>query len=97
VTGECATLNSNHFPDGTASKDRALFSKQNHGKPSVAATPRAGVFKGAGVSRGSLTPVSANAPKTGREKSGTEVKKEAPKVDEKHSPRPGATKDGRAA
>lgn len=43
----------------TASKDRALFSKQNHGEPAVAATPRAGVFQGAGVSRGSRTPVAA--------------------------------------
>jgi hypothetical protein len=41
----------------TASKDRSLFSKQNHGEPAVAATPRAGVFQGAGVSRGSRTPV----------------------------------------
>jgi hypothetical protein len=40
-----------------ASKDRALFSKQNHGEPAVAATPRAGVFEGAGVSQGSHTPV----------------------------------------
>jgi hypothetical protein len=43
----------------TASKDRALFSKQNHGEPAVAATPRAGVFQGAGVSHGSRTPVAA--------------------------------------
>jgi hypothetical protein len=42
-----------------ASKDRALFSKQNHGEPAVAATPRAGVFQGAGVSHGSRTPVAA--------------------------------------
>jgi hypothetical protein len=40
-----------------ASKDRALFSKQNHGEPAVAATPRPGVFQGAGVSHGSHTPV----------------------------------------
>jgi hypothetical protein len=44
-----------------ASKDRALFSKQNHGEPAVAATPRAGVFQGAGVSRGSRTPVAAKS------------------------------------
>ena len=42
-----------------ASKDRALFSKQNHGEPAVAATPRPGVFQGAGVSHGSHTPVAA--------------------------------------
>lgn len=43
----------------TASKDRSLFSKQNHGEPAVAATPRAGVFEGGGVVRGSRTPVGA--------------------------------------
>ena len=43
----------------TASKDRALFSKQNHGEPAIAATPRAGDFKGPGVVRGSSTPVAA--------------------------------------
>jgi WXXGXW repeat (2 copies) len=53
----------------TASKDRSLFSKQNHGEPAVAATPRAGVFQGAGVSRGSRTPV---ATKSGNEGPGTE-------------------------
>lgn len=53
----------------TASKDRSLFSKQNHGEPAVAATPRAGVFQGAGVSRGSRTPVAA---KSGNEGPGTE-------------------------
>jgi hypothetical protein len=53
----------------TASKDRSLFSKQNHGEPAVAATPRAGVFQGAGVSRGSRTPVAA---KSGNEGPGAE-------------------------
>jgi hypothetical protein len=42
-----------------ASKDRTLFSKQNHGEPAVAATPHAGVFQGAGISHGSHTPVAA--------------------------------------
>jgi hypothetical protein len=40
-----------------ASKDRALFAKQNHGEPAIAATPRAGMFQGAGVVRASHTPV----------------------------------------
>jgi WXXGXW repeat (2 copies) len=40
----------------TASKDRSLFSKQNHGEPPVAATPRAGVLQGPGVERASRTP-----------------------------------------
>ncbi|WP_210253800.1 YXWGXW repeat-containing protein [Bradyrhizobium sp. S69] len=43
----------------TASRDRSLFSKQNHGEPAIAATPRAGVFQGAGVVRGSRTPIAA--------------------------------------
>ena len=63
----------------TASKDRSLFSKQNHGEPAVAATPRAGVFQGAGVSRGSRTPVAA---KSGNEGPGAE------------RPGPGMTKQG---
>ena len=53
-----------------ASKDRALFSKQNHGEPAVAATPRAGVFQGAGVSHGSRTPVAARP--TGEPPNGAE-------------------------
>lgn len=73
----------------TASKDRALFSKQNHGEPAVAATPRAGVFQGAGVSRGSHTPVATKSknevPSTGAEKSGPAVNKETPKAEE-HRP-----------
>jgi hypothetical protein len=32
-----------------ASKDRSLFSKENHGKPAIAATSKPGEFKGAGV------------------------------------------------
>jgi len=42
-----------------ASKDRALFSKQNHGEPAVAATARPGVMQGEGVTRASRTPVSS--------------------------------------
>ena len=63
----------------TASKDRALFSKQNNGEPPIAATPQAGVFKGAGVSRGSRTPVatkSNNEPAPNAERPGTGVNKE---------------------
>jgi hypothetical protein len=40
-----------------ASKDHQLFSKQNHGEPPVAATPRAGMLQGEGVVRASRTPV----------------------------------------
>jgi hypothetical protein len=59
-----------------ASKDRALFSKQNHGEPAVAATPRAGVFQGAGVSHGSRTPIAARPtgePPNGAERPGAAV------------------------
>jgi len=50
----------------TASKDRALFSKQNHGEPAVAATPRPGVLQGEGVVRASRTPVVAPVGEPGR-------------------------------
>jgi WXXGXW repeat (2 copies) len=40
-----------------ASRDRSLFAKQNHGEPAVAATARAGVMQGEGVTRASRTPV----------------------------------------
>ena len=70
----------------TASKDRALFSKQNHGEPAVAATPRAGVFQGAGVSRGSRTPVAAksnNEPASnGAERPAAGANKEMPRAGE---------------
>jgi hypothetical protein len=60
----------------TASKDKALFSKQNHGEPAIAATPRAGQFQGAGVSRGSRAPVAAkpnNEPAPNTERPGPGV------------------------
>lgn len=78
-----------------ASKDRALFSKQNHGEPAIAATPRPGVFKGAGVSHGSHTPIvarpngeerpgaAANRPMAGQKPAPTEPPREA-------QPRPNA-------
>jgi len=74
----------------TASKDRSLFSKQNHGEPAIAATPRAGVFQGAGVVRGSRTPIAARPgdepPPNGVGRPGAEPDREAPKPEE----RPGA-------
>jgi len=36
-----------------AAMDRALYSRLNHGEPGVAATSRAAVFEGAGVTRSS--------------------------------------------
>jgi hypothetical protein len=76
-----------------ASKDRALFSKQNHGEPAVAATPRAGVFQGAGVSRGSRTPVAAKpgneTPANGaqRPESPAQQPREAQPANEKAAPK----------
>ena len=69
-----------------ASKDRALFSKQNHGEPAVAATPRAGVFQGAGVSHGSRTPGAArpNGEPNGAERPGAAVNR--PMAGEKPAP-----------
>ena len=39
-----------------ASRNRALFSKENRGEPAIAATPRAGTFEGAGVTHAEQTP-----------------------------------------
>ena len=70
-------------------EDRALFSKQNHGEPAIAATPRPGVFQGAGVSHGSHTPIvarpngeerpgaAANRPMAGQKPAPTEPPREA--------------------
>jgi len=76
-----------------ASKDRALFSKQNHGEPAVAATQRAGVMQGEGVTRASRTPVSPAALQSGRPEElpragqepprATEMGREPPKAEEK--------------
>jgi hypothetical protein len=49
-----------------ASKDRSLFSKQNHGEPAIAATARPGVLQGEGVVRASRTPVAAPAREPGQ-------------------------------
>jgi WXXGXW repeat (2 copies) len=84
----------------TASKDRSLFSKQNHGEPAIAATPRAGVFQGAGVVRGSRTPIAARpsnepppngAARPGTERPGTERPGEEPNGEEPNgeAPKPG--------
>jgi hypothetical protein len=75
----------------SASKDRALFSRQNHGEPAVAATPRAGVFQGAGVSRGSRTPVAAKSnetPKAGEQpKSAPQPGQAEPRANETQAPK----------
>jgi hypothetical protein len=80
----------------TASKDRSLFSKQNHGDPAAAATPRAGVFQGAGVVRGSRTPVDArpgNEPLPNGARPGVEPNREAPRPEA----RPGSAEAPRTA
>jgi hypothetical protein len=79
-----------------ASKDRALFSKQNHGEPAVAATARPGVMQGEGVTRASRTPVSSGgapgrepgrqeeSPRPGQEPPrATETGREPPRAEEK--------------
>jgi hypothetical protein len=77
-----------------AAKDRSLFSKQNHGEPAVAATPRAGVFQGAGVSRGSRTPVAVKSgnetPASGAERTGEGAPKETPSTKAGERPNPAA-------
>jgi hypothetical protein len=84
----------------TASKERASFSRQNHGEPAVAATPRAGVFQGAGVSHGSRTPVAAgpgNEPASNRvEPRSGEPPRSAPQPGQV-PPRPGETQAPKAA
>jgi WXXGXW repeat (2 copies) len=74
----------------TASKDRSLFSKQNHGEPAIAATPRAGVFQGAGVVRGSRTPIAARPgdepPRTTEPRPG-DINREAPKETPREAPK----------
>lgn len=77
-----------------ASKNRSLFAKQNHGEPAVAATPRAGVFEGAGVSRGSHTPVAAKSetPVTGAP-TGEGANKQAPAT--KAGEKPGSASQSR--
>jgi hypothetical protein len=82
-----------------ASKNRALFLKQNHGEPAIAATPRPGVFEGAGVSRAShtaagekpapATQMNGEQPKAGEEKKpagATPMNKEPPKAGEEKKP-----------
>jgi hypothetical protein len=85
----------------TASRDRSLFSKQNHGEPAIAATPRAGVFQGAGVVRGSRTPVAArpgNEPLPNGARPGAEPNREAPRPEERpgsaEAPRPNEPRPG---
>ena len=79
-----------------ASKDRALFSKQNHGEPAVAATQRTGVMQGEGVTRASrtpLTPAALPSGRTGELRPGqeppraNEMSREPPKVEARPEPR----------
>ena len=90
-----------------ASKDRALFSKQNHGAPEVAATARPGDLKGAGVTHatrtgeGSPTPAkgAGEAPKANSEKEpaaqspASGSTKEAPKAEDRKAEKPAPSGD----
>ena len=49
--GEATVEQRKHFE--LAAMDRALYSRLNHGEPGVAATSRAGVLEGAGITRSS--------------------------------------------
>jgi WXXGXW repeat (2 copies) len=51
---EATPLQTQHVE--AARKDRALFLKENHGEPAVAATPRAGTLEGEGVTRAKPMP-----------------------------------------
>jgi hypothetical protein len=64
-----------------ASKDRSLFSKQNHGEPPVAATARPGVLQGEGVVRASRTSVPPAA-EPGRPGQPQEMGREPPRPNE---------------
>lgn len=63
----------------TASKDRSLFAKQNHGEPAVAATQHAGVLQGEGVTHASRTPVAPAAQPSGRAQELPHPGQEAPR------------------
>jgi hypothetical protein len=76
----------------SASKDRTLFSKQNHGEPAIAATPRPGIMHGEGVTHASRTPVApAAGPNREREQPhagqmsphATEMGQEPPKMEQR--------------
>jgi hypothetical protein len=76
-----------------AAKDRSLFSRQNHGEPAIAATSRAGVMQGEGVTRASRTPVGPGAqsnrepPRPGQEPPrANEPVREPPRAEEKAVP-----------
>jgi WXXGXW repeat (2 copies) len=78
----------------TASRDRSLFSKQNHGEPAIAATPRAGVFQGAGVVRGSRTPIAARPGNEPLPNGAARPDSERPDSERPGSERPGSERPG---
>jgi len=68
-----------------AAKDRALFARQNHGEPAVAATVRPGVMQGEGVTRAShapVTPAAAPNREPGRPEGQTRPAQEPPRAAE---------------
>jgi WXXGXW repeat (2 copies) len=90
-----------------ASKDKALFSKQNHGSPEVAATARPGDLKGPGVTHATKANEESPKPATGAgetPKADTEKKpaaqspasdstKEAPKPEDRKAEKPSPAGD----
>ena len=66
-----------------ASKNRSLFAKDNHGEPPVAATPRAGVFEGVGVSHARKLNAETPKPEPKAEVPKPEPKVQAPKPEPK--------------
>jgi WXXGXW repeat (2 copies) len=89
-----------------ASKDKALFSKQNHGSPEVAATTRPGELKGPGVTHatnkeGSTTSATGadETPKAGAQKEpvgqkpASDSTKEAPKAEDRKAEKPAPSDD----
>jgi WXXGXW repeat (2 copies) len=77
---EATTVQRQHAE--TASKDRSLFAKQNHGEPAVAATQRAGVLQGEGVTHASRTPVAPAALPAGRAQELPRPGQEPPRANE---------------
>jgi hypothetical protein len=77
---EATTVQRQHAE--TASKDRSLFAKQNHGEPAVAATQRAGVLQGEGVTHASRTPVAPAALPAGKAQELPRPGQELPRANE---------------
>jgi hypothetical protein len=88
-----------------ASKDKALFSKQNHGSPEVAATARPGDLKGPGVTHATKVNEESPKPATGAgetpkadtqkepQSPASDSTKEAPKAEDRKTEKPSPAGD----